>query len=579
MQVAAAVLGVLGVAAARSGETTLLSNPAKWFREWATGGETTAGPAVNADTVLTISAWWACVKVIAEDLAKLPLELIETADDGTKRVIKADPRLGFLNRKANDLPQLAFSVRETLIRDMLTWGNGFAGIERDQAGRRIGWYNIEPWRVTPKIVGSPRFPKLEYDVRSADGSSTSRMTSEDMFHIRGPSKDGVVGMSVIRAARESMALTIAAERYGAKFFHKGARPGGVIEHPKSLSAPARLSIRDSFESMAAGGDNVARIAVLDEGMKFTPGSIPPEDAQFLQTRQFQVEEVCRWFRMPPHKISHLLRSTNNNIEHQGIEYVTDTLGGPMKRFESEADAKLLDGSETNRNFEHDDSELTRGDRKSRFESYKLGIECGMFTPDDALRMESMNPHPNGIGSKPLAPLNFQLLEDVGKAKAPVAQDRPAQDPSPQDPEQDDAPTEQPRAIDAAKLVDSFLPIISMATRAIANLEADRCERGTKNQSATDWAAGFYRDHELHARGVLFPAAEALHDLLKLCGVAKVPSAAEIAKRSSSVVIKRAMSEIGSGTRPVADVLIGWRSERPAKDAELVIAEIKRLLQE
>ncbi len=588
MQVAMALLSVIGMAASRSGETrsgetTLISNPAKWFKDWVTGGETSAGVAVTEDSTLGVSAWWACVKVISEDLAKLPLEIIETDGSGNKRVLADDPRLAFLNWKANDLPSTAFLVRETLVRDMLTWGNGYAGIERDQVGRPVGLYNIEPWRVDPKIEGGNK-PRMYYEVRSADSSKVSRIKAEDMIHVRGPSKDGVVGMSVIKVARESMSLTIAAERYGASFFKKGARPGGVIKHPKGLNGVAKQNIRESFESMASGTDNVARVAILDEGMDFVSMSIPPEDAQFLQTRQLQIEEVCRWFRMPPHKISHLLRATNNNIEHQGIEYVTDTLGGPMCRVESEFNLKLKNKDEASRTFEHDDSELTRGDRKSRFDAYKTGIDTGILTPDEARRMESMNPHPGGIGSKPWVPLNVQLLEDLGKPKDPPTppQDPAATDPNApndppadpeSDPEADPAEPETPRSIDPAKIIATFAPVLTMAARAIANVQADRCERALKHQPAKDWAEGYFNaDQEAYARGVVFPAAESIVGALEACGLTNLPPAGELARLATEIVLRRAKEDI-TGARPAAEVLVGWRSDRPARDAEFMHQQI------
>lgn len=543
MGIASAVVQLLGLGEARS-EQTALVNPARWFREWLGAEPSASGVVINENTALTISAYWACVKVIGEDLAKMPIEIIRTRPDGTREVVRNDKRLAILNREASPgIP--AFNIREAVARHALTWGNGYAELERTKGGETIAKHLVHPSTVTPKRKAG----KLVYECAKPDGKIVT-IPAEDMIHVRGPSPDGIVGYSVIKMARDSLGLAKSAERFGAKFFDKGAAGGGFIKHPKPLSPEAKRNIREGFEGMVSGSDNVGRFGILDEGMDFVANAMPLDDAQFLETRQFQVPEVCRWFRMQPHKIAHLLNATFSNIEHQGIEYTTDTLGAWMRRFEAEFNVKIFGFRESDLGVEHDDSELTRGDTKSRYEAHGVAIDKGFMTPDEVRGRESMNPHAGGVGAKPFIAVTLQPLE------------RALKDPKPGEPVK-----VQRAAADPAAIAKTLRPALRSALTRTVRLQCDRLERSI-GKGGKDAAAAFYAEHELHLRGEIFGLAETMEAQMQAAGLRCRP-ASELAAAAAGEICRRALAAVTEDGAP-AEMLQRWRTERSESDADLVV---------
>jgi HK97 family phage portal protein len=200
---------------------------------------------------------------------------------------------------------------------------------------------------------------------------------------------------------------------GASFFGNGTHMGGVLSHPGSLGEKAQSNLRKSIEAVHQGASRAMKMLILEEGMKYERMGIPPEDAQFLQTRQHQVEDVCRWFRVPPHKIQHLLRSTFSNIEHQSIEFVTDTIRPWLVRMEQEANRKLLRPSEQGVYYtENLVDALLRGDALARSQALEIQARNGVLTPDEWRRIENRNPLPDGLGSRPMVTVNTVPLSRV-----------------------------------------------------------------------------------------------------------------------------------------------------------------------
>ena len=224
--------------------------------------------------------------------------------------------------------------------------------------------------------------------------------------------DGLKGYGCVHKARESIALGVATERFGATFFGNGTTTGGVIEHPGELSQPARENIRASWNEIHKGLEHAHRIAILEEGMKYVKTSVSPEDSQFLQTRQFQIVEIARWFNLPPHLLRDLTHATFSNIEHQGAEFLTYSLRPWLVRWEMELRRKLLsDAEKKTRRFEFDVSVLLRGDTLARYQAYQIGRNMGVLSTDDIRRKERMTPLGKAAGGDLyLAPVNYQSLQ-------------------------------------------------------------------------------------------------------------------------------------------------------------------------
>lgn len=377
--------------------SSTLKQPAAWLYEALAGAtSTTAGVTVGPETALNLSAVWACVRVISETIGSLPWFTYRRTTDGGRDRATEHEVYTLLHDSPNPL-MTAMVWKEVSVAHALTWGNAYSEIVRDENMRIAALFPIHPCRVTPKQ--SP-LGHVYYEIGTNGGPVT--LDADDMLHVPGLGGDGLVGYSVVQKARESLGLTAASEKFGASFFGNGSRAGGILKHPKTLSDKGRENLKKSVESDHRGADKAFRLMLLEEGIDFTQTTVPPEDAQFLETRQFQVEEVCRWFRVPPHKIQHLLRSTFSNIEHQSIEFVTDTIRPWLVRFEQEANRKLIRPSQRATYYtENLVDALLRGDAMSRSQALKIQADSGALLLDEWRAVENRNPLPDGLGKRPL----------------------------------------------------------------------------------------------------------------------------------------------------------------------------------
>jgi HK97 family phage portal protein len=412
-----------------------LTSSSPELARWWGAPATATGIGVNETTALTYSAFWACVNAIATDCASLPLIHYKRLKSGGKERYTDSKLYRLLHDEPN--PEMtSFTFRQVLTAHALTWGGGYAEIQRDGMGRPSALWPLTPNRVT---VGRSAQNRIQYEIARFDGAPADVLPAENMLHVPGLGFDGMVGYSVVAKARESIGLGLATERFGGTFFGNGATFGGVISYPGPR--PTELSeknYREGLEVQHQGVNRAHKMLALYNGAKYERGGgIPPEDAQFLETRLHQVEEMCRWFRMPPHKIQHLLRSTNNNIEHQGIEYYTDTLRPWLVRWEQEILRKLIPPSEQRIQWaEHLIDGVLRGDLPSRYAAYAIGRQWGWLCADDICERENMNPLPNGQGQIYLVPMNMapadRLNEIVDKQvkpePKPVAPAAPANEP-------------------------------------------------------------------------------------------------------------------------------------------------------
>ena len=362
-------------------------------------GRTTSGKPVNERTAMQTTAVYACVRILAEAIASLPLHVYEYQDDGGKKLVHDHPLYYLLHDEPN--PEMtSFVFRETLMSHLLIWGNAYAQIIRDGAGRVLGLYPLLPDKMDVQRDDKGNI----YYVYSRNSDENPmfkeygniKLKAEDVLHIPGLGFDGLIGYSPIAMAKNAVGMTLACEEYGASFFANGANPGGVLEHPGVLKDPSK--VRESWNSVYRGVNNAHKIAVLEEGMKYQQIGIPPEEAQFLETRKFQINEIARLYRIPPHMVGDLDKSSFSNIEQQSLEFVKYTLDPWVIRWEQSLQRSLLLPGEKGKYFiKLNVDGLLRGDYQSRMNGYAVGRQNGWFSANDIREMENLNPIPDEEG--------------------------------------------------------------------------------------------------------------------------------------------------------------------------------------
>ena len=378
------------------------------------GSSTDSGVSVTPDTALTYSAVYQAVRCIAEAVSSLPLNLYERAPSGGKNKASAHPLYNILHDSPN--PEMtSMQWREASMAHLLLYGNSYTEIVRDLEGNAVELWPIDPTMVAPKRTDSG---ELYYELNRGKNF----ITSGNMLHISGLSFDGISGMSPIALARQSLGLSMAIEQFGAGYFGRGARPGGVLTFPGQLSPEARQNLRRSFEELHAGGANSHRVALLEAGLKWEAIGVPPDDSQFLQSREFQIVEVARWFNIPPHKLRDLNKPSYNSLEMMNIEFLTDTLRPWLVRWEQALNRKIIRPSDRGVYFfEHNVEGVLRGDIASRYQAYSVARNWGWLSVNEIREKENMN----GVGPDGdvfMQPMNMQAL-----GTAPTA--APATDPS------------------------------------------------------------------------------------------------------------------------------------------------------
>ena len=339
-------------------------------------GGSSSGKAVTERSAMQMTAVYSCVRILSEAVAGLPLHLYRYNDSGGKEKAVDHPLYRLLHDEPN--PEMSsFVFRETLMTHLLLWGNAYAQIIRNGKGEIIALYPLMPNKMT---VDRDENGRLYYSYQRSNDEAIGEsgrviLKSDSVLHIPGLGFDGLVGYSPIAMAKNAIGLAIATEEYGAKFFANGASPSGVLEHPGTLKDPSK--IRVAWQSQFGGSQNSGKVAVLEEGMKYTPISISPEQAQFLETRKFQINEIARIFRVPPHMVGDLEKSSFSNIEQQSLEFVKYTLDPWVVRWEQSIMRTLLSPTEKNEYFVKFNLEgLLRGDYQSRMNGYAIGRQNG-----------------------------------------------------------------------------------------------------------------------------------------------------------------------------------------------------------
>lgn len=392
---------------------TTLVNPAQWLIDWFSGGgASAAGVTVNETTALNVTTVYACVRILAETVASLPLHVYRRLPSGGKERATDHYLYSLLHDQPN--PEMtSLELREAQMGHLALWGNAFAEIERDNAGRAIALWPLRPDRMMVRRVNGA----LTYEYQLPDGAKAA-LAPDQILHLRGLSPDGIVGYSPIRLAREAIGLAIATEEFGAKFFGSGAHPGGIVEFEGRLDDQQLARYRKSVQDAYGGLGKAHRLMVLEQGLKYTQVGIPPDDAQFLETRRFQVEEIARFFRIPPHMLADLERATFSNIEHQSIEFVVHTVRPWLVRWEQGIRRSLFPPQERATYFaEFLVDGLLRGDIKSRYEAYAIARQNGWMSANDIRLLENQNPITAG-GDIYLVPLNMVPADSVAAPQGP-----------------------------------------------------------------------------------------------------------------------------------------------------------------
>ena len=379
-------------------------------------GRANSGEQVDEKSAMQIATVYACVRLLAESVAQLPLHLYRVKGDDGQEKAKDHPLYRILYREPN--PEMtSFSFWEAVMTHLLLWGNAYAQVVRDGKNSILGLYPLLPENVEIDRTEKGELYYIYHAYTDEVPGETNKdiiFRRDEILHIPGLGFNGLVGFSPIAMMKNALGTTIAVEKYGSSFFKNNGQPLGVLEHPGVLKDPQK--IRDNWMDTYGGPNNAHKIALLEEGMTYKPISLPPEDSQFLSTREFGVEEICRIFRVPPHMVQDLKRATFSNIEHQAIDYVVHTLDPWLVRIEKAIVKDLLVEEEKDDYFPKFNVDgLLRGDYKSRMDGYSVGISTGIISPNEARQKENMPPLPEDEGGDyHIVNGTFIRLKDVGQ---------------------------------------------------------------------------------------------------------------------------------------------------------------------
>ncbi len=361
-------------------------------------GSSSSGKRVNERSAMQMTAVYSCVRSLSEAIASLPLNVYRYNEDGGKEKALNHPLYKLLHDEPN--PEMtSFVFRETLMTHLLLWGNAYAQIIRNGKGEVVALYPLMPDRMSVerdnKGILYYKYTKIAEDAQTMEGT-TVYLDASDVLHIPGLGFDGLVGYSPIAMAKNAIGLAIAAEEYGSKFYANGAAPSGVLEHPGTIKDPSK--VRDSWNAAFGGSSNSHKVAVLEEGLKYTPISISPNEAQFLETRNFQINEIARIFRVPPHMVGDLEKSSFSNIEQQSLEFVKYTLDPWVIRWEQSLfRALLLEEEKSIYFFKLNVEGLLRGDYASRMNGYATARQNGWMSANDIRQLEDLDRIPVELG--------------------------------------------------------------------------------------------------------------------------------------------------------------------------------------
>lgn len=386
------------------------------------GAQSLSGETVTEDTALTYSAIWNAVELISGTIASLPLNLMQNLGD--RKRVADDYKLHRVMHSQWNPYMTAKRGRETQLAHVLTWGNGYAEIVRDGYGEVVQLWPISPRRVAPKKVDGA----IVYEI-TIDQREKVILPRERVLHLIGPSDDGIMGLSRIAMARRSIGLGMAIETFGARYFGNGTHPGVIVSHPGTLSKDSYENLQGALTATYSGLSQSHRLMLLEDGMKVEKVGVPPDDSQFLESRQFHIAEIARWFNLPPHKLKDLTRSSFSNIESEQRSFYTDSLLPSLVDLEQSYDMQLLtasDKAKTGRGrlyFKHNAEGILRADAAGRGAFYRELWNVGAISINEIREKEDMDPIVGG--DEHFVPLNMVPISKIDEYLARQGQRAPA----------------------------------------------------------------------------------------------------------------------------------------------------------
>ena len=501
-------------------------NLERWLITGQSGGSNYTGKTVDEESALSTTAVWSAVLQLSQSVASLPLHFYKRLDKGKEKA-KGDPRYRMLHLKPN--PEMtSFVFREQQMGQVLRYGFCCSEKQLDNSGRTLALWPLQSNNVRmERFKDGPLKGSLYWIIQLSEGKQRI-LLNENMLHVPGFSSNGLNGYNPIKVNEETIALTLALEEYGARYFGNGARPDAVLEHPMSLSQPAQERIRKAWNEMHQGLENSHRIAILEEGMKLHEFSSNPQTAQANESRKFQIEEVARIFNIPVHMLKNLDKASFSNIEHEGLSFVINSLRPWLIRFEQAYNTQLLSDDEIdNYFFEHSVDGLLRGDTKTRHESYAIGRQWGYLSANDIREMENKNPI-GPEGDSYLVPMNMIPADKVDefiegqneKTKEKETGKSQGKEPEPEPEEEKSSQKEKIKQIGAVRtrISNVFTRLFIDHARKVVNREGIVIKKGIKKlkgeenskrqlNDLTDFRQmlnDFYKDHRNYVKKQMEP---------------------------------------------------------------------------
>lgn len=484
-------------------EKRAVADASRWgaWGAFAASVETAAsGVSVNPQKAMTLSALWACVSKRAETIGCLPLSVYEHVSREEVREATEHPLYQVLHNRWNEYTPSLIG-RETQQAHCDTWGNGSSEIVKNGLGDVTALYNVTPNRITPKVDANGR----RYFEWIDDNGNPKPISPDRILHLPGLSFDAMCGYSPTKVHKEAIGLGLATEKFGATFFGNGVRPGGVFKHPGKMSDPGHARLQQSLMEEHGGPDKAHRVIILEEGMDWQAQGMSPENAQFLETRQFQRVDVCIIFKVPPPLIGDFTHGTYNNSEQAGIWFAQHTISPICTRWEQVMNWQLFRPTERGRFFvKFNLDALLRGDFLSRTQALKEQFQSGKLSLNEWRRIDDMNPIDD-----PAADLHFVQAQmiPISMAASGAAMNK-AQ--APKDNQQNAR----------AGVIDAHRKMLASTMGRMARKEQMAAVRAVKKPADfAGWADKFFADHVSTVRDAFGPVFDSLAEsLAALSGV-------------------------------------------------------------
>lgn len=416
----------------RNEDTSDVKTPNKWLINLIGGNDTYSGESVTTDTAMNIAAVYACIRILSNHVAMLPLQLFQESR-GKKKRIHDHPIAKLIETRPNPY-MTPFQFKQTMEAHRQLYGNAYAEIEWSKTGYPKALWILNPL-VTKIVMEKDQHGNLKrYLVQTTlVNGKVVNLPYTSVLHIKGLSTNGIVGKSPIDVARETIGIQIAGQKFTGKFYANGTMSSGVLKVPQPLNPEAKQVIRQEWEKFNNGLDNSHRVAILDAGLDYQSLGIKQCDAQYIETQKFSIAEIARIFNVPPHMLADLERATFSNIEQQSLEFVRDTLSPLLISWEQELQYQLFTEEEIEVKkfyFKFNLNSLLRGDSTNRAAYYEKMINLGIYSINEVRELEDKDKIKNG--DKHYMSLNYidiDLMNEYQKQKVKL-KDEKQEEPKP-----------------------------------------------------------------------------------------------------------------------------------------------------